>query len=232
MPAYIQGFINVLNHNQQHHIGRSFVLLGIAILLVPAAAFFSYLHMYWASHAAITAALFVEIAAVFQNFCPCGCSKKTRELSKLTPSKESRRLSQLEGRKALLRIVPIYLAMIALVVLPIPKPIIIAVMLALSVGFGVFLLYFGINKKCRRLLARPTLLRYKDLTVHDFADWSDKELEDLIKFGLMTGALDGANLVSKFVLKKTEMMYISDSETNGKQLQPEAAPEAGQASAA
>lgn len=224
--------VSIVNHNQQHHLGRTLILLGTAVLLAPVSLCLGYMHLFALSSVVMFSAFAVECLALLQMYCPCGCGKRTRELSKLTPSKESRRLVQVEARKMLPGIALCYSGLFAMIFLPLPRPLYATVISLIIMGGGAFLLYLGTSKKGERMLKKPFILRYKDLTVHDFADWSDKELEALIKHGLMTGALDGADLVSKFMLKKTEIMYLSDSERNDKPLQSETAPEADQASAA
>jgi|AGTN01.1.fsa_nt_gi hypothetical protein len=231
VPTVFTRLVSIINHNQQHHFGRTLILIGAALMLAPVALCLGYMHLFALSSAVMFVAFGVECLALLQMYCPCGCGKKTRELSKLTPSKESRRLMKVEARKAMLVVALSYCALLSLIALPIPKPLYACLISTIIMCGGVFLLYLGASKTGHRLLRKPFVLRYKDLTVHDFADWSDKELDALIKHGLMTGALDGADLVSKFVLKKTEIMYLSDSERNEKPLQSETAPEADQASA-
>lgn len=229
-PSILQKIKSTVEHNHQLHADRTAILLGLAIVLVPIGIALSKItHV---MGAVMIASVVLETIAFLQILCPCGCGKRTRELLPVTPCKESRRLLQEESGKSIALVVAVYSFLFGCIFLPVPSFVILGVMNLAMLAVGGLFIYIGVTERGHRFLQRPYLLRYQDLTARDFADYSDKELAGLMKYGIMIGALDGAELVSKFVLKKTELMYLSDSERNSKPLPSEAAPEADQASAA
>lgn len=230
-PSILQKIKSTVEHNHQLHSDRTAILLGLAIVLVPIGIALSKITVH-VMGAVMIASMVLEGIAFLQILCPCGCGKRTRELLPVTPCKESRRALQEESAKTMGLVGLIYLFLFGCIFLPVPSIVILSVMNLSMLAVGGVLIYIGVSQRGHKFLSRPYLLRYKDLTARDFADWSDKELEGLMKYGIMIGALDGAELVSRFVLKKTELMYLSESERNAQPLPSEAAPEVDQASAA